>query len=343
MGGSGYAGGELLRLLLRHPEVDVSLVTSSTYSDEFVYNIHPNLRSFTSLKFTIFNPKEIEKSYDQIFLATPHGVSKDFMSSLIESDIKIVDLSADFRLKNPGDYLVWYGWDHPHPELLDKFVYGLPELYRDSIKKTKLVSCPGCMAGATILALSPIIKAGVIDTQQIIVDAKIGSSGSGNKPTMATHHPERFGGIHPYQLTGHRHIAEIEQELSKISNNKVRVGFSPHGLDIARGILTTCHTKLREEVDDRDIWKIYREMYNNEPFIRFVKSKKGLHQLPNPKNVVGTNFCDIGFEIDKRINRLVILAAIDNIVKGAAGQAVQCFNIMNAFPENTALDLIGYH
>jgi len=199
------------------------------------------------------------------------------------------------------------------------------------------------MAGTTILGLAPIVKADIIDLSHIIVDAKIGSSGGGSKPTLASHHPERFGSVHPYQVTGHRHIAEIEQELSALSRREVKVGFSPHGVDISRGILVTCHNILVKQVGDREIWRYYRDMYDHEPFIRMVKSKKGLHQFPDPKNVVGTNLCDIGFEVDEHANRLVVLAAIDNIIKGAAGQAVQCFNLMNGFPERTALNLIGFH
>jgi N-acetyl-gamma-glutamyl-phosphate/LysW-gamma-L-alpha-aminoadipyl-6-phosphate reductase len=343
VGGAGYTGGELVRLLLQHPEVEIEAVTSSTFSDEFLYTIHPNLRSFTTLKFTPFNPDNIVKNCEQIFLATPHGASKDFMPSLLESGIKVTDLSADFRLKNPADYPKWYGWEHPAPGLLSEAVYGLPELHRAQIKNAKLVACAGCMAGTSILALAPLLRSGLIDPTNIIIDAKIGSTGGGSRPTPANHHSERFGSVHPYQVTGHRHIAEIEQELSAIAKNEVKIGFTPHGVNMARGILITSHNRLVRNVSEREIWKAYRESYNDEPFIRFVKSKKGLHQLPDPKNVIGTNFCDIGFELDEHINRLVVLASIDNIVKGAAGQAVQCFNIMNGFPEKTALNLIGYH
>ena len=343
IGGSGYAGGELLRLLLPHPKVDLQYVTSSTYAGEFLYTIHPNLRGFTSLKFSPYNPEEVAEKCDVVFFATPHGVSKDLVPFLLDAGLKVVDLSADFRLHNPDDYPHWYGWKHPKPGLLKEAVYGLPELHRAAIKKAKLVACAGCMAGATILALTPLVKSSLVELSRIIIDVKIGSSGGGSSPTHANHHTERFGGVRPYQVTKHRHIAEIEQEVSAASNQNVSVGFTPHAMNIARGILVTAHLWLKKTTSERDVWLAYRGMYKDEPFIRFVKSKKGLHRLPDPRNVIGTNFCDLGFELDEHINRLVVLASIDNIVKGAAGQAIQCFNIMNGFEERTGLNLIGIH
>lgn len=343
IGGSGYAGGELIRLLLRHPETEIELVTSLTYAGEFIYTMHPNLRGHTNIKFTPYKTDALIENCETVFLATPHGVSKELTPSLLDAGLKVIDLSADYRLNDPSDYPRWYGWDHPNPELLKKAVYGLPELHRADIIGSTLVACAGCMAGATILGLTPIVKSGLVNPANIIVDAKIGSSGGGRTPTPANHHTERFGGLRPYQVTGHRHIAEIEQEVSSASGLDVQIGFTPHAMDVARGILITAHLWLNEKVRDRDIWQAYREMYNGEPFIRFVKFRKGLHQLPDPRNVVGTNFCDIGFQLDHHVNRLVVFSSIDNIVKGAAGQAVQCYNIQNGFDEKMGLDLIGFH
>jgi N-acetyl-gamma-glutamyl-phosphate/LysW-gamma-L-alpha-aminoadipyl-6-phosphate reductase len=343
VGGSGYAGGELLRLLLNHSNVEIEFVTSNTFAGEFIYTIHPNLRGHTNLKFTPYNADVIINNCQSVFLATPHGASKNITPQLLDAGLRVIDLSADYRLKNPEDYPKWYGWEHPDPQLLKKSVYGLPELNRQKIKDATLVACGGCMATVSILALTPIVKSGHVDLDNIIVNAMIGSSGGGRGPTPANHHTERFGGIRPYQVTGHRHIAEIEQEVSTISGKMIELGFTPHTTNIARGILITAHLWLNKAIKDRDIWNTYRSMYNNEPFIRFVKSKKGLHQLPDPRNVVGTNFCDIGFQIDKHVKRLVILSSIDNIVKGAAGQAIQCFNIMNNLDEKTGLNLIGFH
>ena len=343
IGGSGFAGGELIRLLLHHPEVELEQITSNRYAGKFIHTIHPNLRGHTSAKFSPYIAEKIIDTCDAVFMATPHGVSKDIVPRFLEAGLKIIDLSADFRLRDPAKYPEWYGWEHPHPELLSKAVFGLPELHREEIKGAQFIACSGCMAGASILALAPIVQSGLVDSSKIIIDAKIGSSGGGSSPTPANHHSERFGGMRPYQVTGHRHIAEIEQEVSAYSGHETSVGFTPHSMNISRGILVTAHLWLNQEVADKDIWRAYRGMYNQEPFIRFVKSKKGLHQLPDPKNVQGTNFCDIGFMIDRHVDRLVVFSSIDNIVKGAAGQAVQCFNVQNGFDETTGLNLIGFH
>ncbi|KON29258.1 N-acetyl-gamma-glutamyl-phosphate reductase [miscellaneous Crenarchaeota group-15 archaeon DG-45] len=343
IGGSGYAGGELLRLLIPHPEVEIALVTSRRFAGEHVYMIHPNLRGRTALRFAPLNPSELAEGCDLVFSAAPHGSSMGLAPALLEQGVKVIDVSADFRLRDPDDYPRWYGWKHSRPELLGRAVPGIPELHRDEIGKADLVACPGCMAVSSILALAPAVKAGFIDTERIVIDVKIGSSGGGSEPTLASHHPERFGGVRPYQVVGHRHTAEIEQELGSIRGGEVKVAFTPHAVNAARGILATCHVWLTRQVEERDVWKAYRGMYDGEPFIRIVKYRKGLYQLPDPKVVLGTNFCDIGFEMDGHVERLVVLSAIDNIVKGAAGQAVQCFNVMLGLDERTGLDLIGIH
>lgn len=343
IGGSGYAGGELARLLLRHPQAEVSIVTSQKYAGEFLYMMHPNLRGHTQLKFSSLNQEEIAAECDTVFLAAPHGASKDFAADLLDRGLKIIDLSADFRLKDPLAYPEWYGWSHPHPELLSKAVYGLPELHRMEMLGADLVACAGCMAATSILSLAPVVKAGFIDLERIAIDAKIGSSGGGSEPTPASHHTERFGGIRPYNVVGHRHIAEIEQELAAQAGAPVRVGFTPHALDIARGILVTAHLWLNRPVENSEVWKAYRDMYGGEHFIHLVKYKKGLYQLPDPRVVIGTNYVDIGFELDEHVPRLVVFGAIDNIVKGAAGQGVQCWNAVNGWDEKVGLDLIGTH
>ena len=343
IGGSGFAGGDLIRLLLHHPEVELEQITSTRFSGSFVYNIHPNLRGHTNIKFTPYKQETVIDSCDVVFMATPHATSYKMVPQLLDAGLKVVDLSADYRLKNQQSYPKWYNFDHPDPELLNEAVFGLPELHHEELKGAQLIACSGCMSGASILALAPIVKTGLVDPSKIIVDAKIGSSGGGARPTLANHHSERFGGLRPYQVTGHRHIAEIEQEVSAYSGHVTSVGFTPHSMNTGRGILITAHFWLNQRVTDGDIWKAYRGMYNDEPFIRFVKSKKGLHQLPDPKNVQGTNFCDIGFMIDEHVDRLVCFSSIDNIVKGASGQAVQCFNIQNGFDEKAGLDLIGFH
>ncbi|HDM89565.1 MAG TPA: N-acetyl-gamma-glutamyl-phosphate reductase [Candidatus Bathyarchaeota archaeon] len=343
IGASGYVGGELLRLLIKHPRVDVNLATSRRYAGEFVYRIHPNLRGWTKLKFTAFNPSKATDTCDLLFIATPHGVSSTFMPEIIETGIRVIDTSADFRLKDPKAYIKWYGWEHSCPELLEKAVYGLPELHRDEIRRGQIIACPGCMAAAAILALAPIAKHGGIEKNRVIVDFKVGSSGGGAKPSLASHHPEHFGVIRPYKPVGHRHTAEIEQELSMLSGEKFSIAMSAHAVNIVRGILATCHLFLTKQISLVNVWRIYRQFYGGEPFIRLVREKKGIYRYPDPKVVVGSNYCDIGFELDINYNRLVLLSALDNLMKGAAGTAVQDMNIMFGWDEKEGLWDLSLH
>jgi N-acetyl-gamma-glutamyl-phosphate/LysW-gamma-L-alpha-aminoadipyl-6-phosphate reductase len=342
IGGSGYVGGELLRLLLLHPQAEVTMVTSRQSAGEYVFNVHPNLRGLTQLKFVPQDMAELQKNCDLIFTATPHGGSVNLVPKLLEAGLKVIDMSADFRLKNPVDYETYYGWKHAHPEMLKDAVYGLPELHREEIKNAKLVACAGCEATAAILGLAPIVKAGLIDKDKIVVDLKVGSSGGGSKPSLASHHPERFGGVRPYKVVGHRHIAEVEQELAPLGE-PVKISFTPHAVNMVRGILATIHTFPKQPIVSKDVWKALRGMYGNEPFVRLVKYLKGPYQLPDPKITMGTNFCDVGFEIDEHANRLIMFSAVDNMVKGAAGQGVQCLNIVMGIDETTGLKSTGFH
>ncbi len=343
IGASGYVGGELLRLLLRHPRVEVSVATSSRRAGEFVYRVHPNLRGQTRLKFVTPEPSEITKKCDFLFVATPHGVSSTFMPQILETGIRVIDVSADFRLKDPKAYVKWYRWEHKCPELLEKAVYGLPEIHREEIRKAQLVACPGCMAITAILALAPIVKSGKIEKNRIIADFKVGSSGGGAHPTEASHHPEHYSVVRPYKPVGHRHTAEIEQELSLLAGEKVSVGMSAHAVNMVRGILATCHTFLLDSISIVDVWRLYRQFYRDEPFIRLVRDNKGIFRYPDPKVLVGSNYCDIGFEIDEDNNRLVLLSALDNLMKGAAGTAVQNMNIMQGWDERESLWDSGLH
>jgi N-acetyl-gamma-glutamyl-phosphate/LysW-gamma-L-alpha-aminoadipyl-6-phosphate reductase len=343
IGGSGYVGSELLRLLLLHPQAEVTMVTSRQSVGEYVFNVHPNLRGLTQLKFIPQDMAEFQKNCDLIFTATPHGGSVNLVPKLLEADLKVIDMSADFRLKNPADYETYYGWKHAHPEMLKDAAYGLPELHREEIKKAKLVACPGCMATSAILGLAPIVKAGLVDKDKIVVDLKVGSSGGGSKPSISSHHPERFSGVRPYKVVGHRHIAEVEQELNALTNEPVKVSFSPHSVNMVRGILATIHTFPKQPITNKDIWKTLRGQYEGEPFIRFVKYQKGPYQLPDPKVTLGTNYCDIGFEIDEHANRLLLFSALDNMTKGASGQGVQCMNLLMGIDETTGLKSTGFH
>jgi N-acetyl-gamma-glutamyl-phosphate/LysW-gamma-L-alpha-aminoadipyl-6-phosphate reductase len=343
MGGSGYVGGELLRLLISHPACDLQTVTSQRYAGEPLYRAHPNLRGLTTLRFQEPDIETVAASSDLVFTALPHGKSVNIIPDLLQRGLKVVDMTADFRLKDPSAYKEYYGFEHPHPELLKKSVYGLPELHRADIQGSQLVAVPGCMATSAILGLAPPISDGFIDTSKIVVDVKIGSSGAGVNPTIANHHSERSDGVRPYKVTGHRHIAEVEQELSQLGHHTIKIAFTPHAVNMVRGILATAHTFIPRNLTEKDVWKSYRAHYGEEPFIRMVSDKKGLYGLPNPKVTVGTNFCDIGFEVDSHAQRIVVFTALDNLTKGAAGQAVQCFNIMNSFDERTGLNAPGLH
>lgn len=339
IGASGYVGGELLRLLVTHPKVTVNVVTSRQHVGEYVHRLHPSLKGFIDLTFSSMDLDKIADSSDLVFVSVPHGNANKIVKNLYERDIKIVDLSADFRLHNPKDYIKWYGWEHPFPDLLSKSVYGVPEIHREEIKKAKLVSCPGCMAVTSLLALKPLIDNDLIDTDHIVVDSKIGSSGAGAQANAGTHHAMRYGVIRPYKPAKHRYTGEIIQELSGLSKKNIKVSMSPHAVNLVRGILTTNHTFLNKTIGELDLWKLYRQSYKNEPFIRFIKDKKGLYKFPDPKFLIGSNFCDIGFDIDEDNNRVVALSASDNLMKGAAGSAIQNMNVMFGFDEMDGLKL----
>jgi LysW-gamma-L-alpha-aminoadipyl-6-phosphate/LysW-L-glutamyl-5-phosphate reductase len=337
VGASGYVGGELLRLLVVHPKVEVNMVTSRQKAGEYVHRIHPSLKGFVDLTFSPLDMEKLVNSCDIVFTSVPHGKSNKIVKELYGRGIKIIDLSADFRLKNPKDYVKWYGWEHPFPELLSKSVYGVPELHREDIKKSQLVSCPGCMAVTSLLALKPLIENNLIDTEHIVVDSKIGSSGAGIKANAGTHHAMRYGVIRPYKPAKHRHTGEIEQELGLIAKKTIKVSMSPHAVNIVRGILTTNHTFMRKPMSELELWKVYRNSYRDEPFLRFIRDKKGLYKFPDPKFLIGSNFCDIGFDIDEDNQRLVSLSASDNLMKGAAGSAIQNMNILYGFDETEGL------
>ncbi|MHA1231593.1 MAG: N-acetyl-gamma-glutamyl-phosphate reductase [Candidatus Helarchaeota archaeon] len=342
IGASGYTGGELVRLLIGHPQVEIQYITSRRYAGKHVHTIHPNLRHICKIKFETFEVNRATEC-DVIFLAVPNGASMNIVPDIIETGVKIIDLSADFRLENLSEYKKYYG-EHACPELLEKRVYGLPELYRDEIKKASLVATCGCMATSTILGLAPIINADFVDTEHITADSKIGSSGAGRSSfSFATHHPERANVVRPYKVTGHRHSAEINQELSKIAKKEISVAFSAHGVNMVRGILTTIQVFINREVEDKELWKLFRSKYNKEPFIRIVKQQTGNFRLPDPKIVNGSNFCDVGFEIDQYMPRIVILSALDNLIKGASGSAVQSMNLMFGLDETTGLMYPGLH
>lgn len=340
VGGSGYAGGELLRILLQHPEIGVKQVSSNRHAGQPVALVHPNLRSLTSLAFV--RAEDIEPC-DVLFLALPNGESMLSMENWMSKARKIIDLGADFRLQNSEAWKAWYGEEHACPYLLSEFVYGIPELYAEKIKQARYVAGPGCEAIVSVLCLFPLIKHKLIKKDLILIDAKMGSSQAGNKPSEASHHPERAGAVRSYKPTAHRHAAEIEQTLGEFYPG-VFVNISATAIEMVRGILVTIHTFLEnQETTEKDIWQVMRNEFSGKPFVRVVKQTQGIYRSPEPKILQGTNFCEVGFEKEKRGNRLVVLGAIDNLVKGTAGNAVQCLNLMSGFPETMGLEFPGLH
>ncbi len=336
VGGSGYAGGELLRLLLDHPKVEVAQVTSERNSGKFVYGVHPNLRGRTKLKFSPLSQLE---ACDVLCLALPHGKAQARIDEFAEKAGKIVDLSADFRLRDPQAYERWYGEPHAAPEWLGKFVYGLPELHREELKGADYVSGVGCNATASNLALLPLVRAGVLDTERsIVVDLKVGSSEGGNKNSLASHHPERSGVVRTFAATQHRHTAEVEQETG-LSD----VHLTVTSIELVRGALATVHAWTQEPLEDKDLWKHYRGFAKDQPFVRIVKDKTGIYRYPEPKLLWGTNYADIGFATAGDARRVVSICAIDNLMKGAAGSALQSLNLMMGWEETRGLTFPGLH
>ncbi len=336
IGASGYTGGELLRLLLDHPHLEVKQVTSRRYLGQYVYQIHPNLRKRTTLKFTA--PEALEP-VDVLFLALPHGEAQKRIAEWAELATYIVDLSADFRLRDPADYARWYGKPHAAPEWLDKFVYGLPELHREELRQARYVSGVGCNATATILALLPLVQADLLDADRpVIGEIKVGSSEGGAEPNPGSHHPERSSVIRTYAPYGHRHTAEVIQELGL-----PQVSLTMTSVDLVRGALATVHAWVKPGVTEKDLWKAYRQAVKANPFLRLVKERRGVYRVPEPKILAGSNYADLGFALDEATGHVVAMCAIDNLMKGAAGSAVQAMNLMLGFDETAGLDFPGLH
>jgi len=338
VGGSGYTGGELLRLLLQHPMIEVVQVTANSSAGRFVHQVHPHLRGQTTLKFIT---ADVLEPCDLLFLALPHGEAQNNIAHFAALAPRLIDLSADFRLGDPNRYQQYYGEPHAAPEWLGKFVYGLPELNRKQLENAHYASGVGCNATATNLAVRAVVQAGLVkDDQPIIVDIKVGSSEAGNKSTDSSHHPVRSGIVRPFQLTGHRHEAEVVQALGSYGNFDVRIAVT--SVELVRGVSGMVHVSLPPDLPERDLWSIYRSAWGAEPFVRIIHEKQGIHRHPEPRLLAGTNFADVGWEYDASTGRTVLLCALDNLGKGAAGSAVQCMNIMHGFPEDTALTFGGF-
>ncbi|WP_030060694.1 MULTISPECIES: N-acetyl-gamma-glutamyl-phosphate reductase [Streptomyces] len=333
LGGAGYIGGELLRLLVGHPEVELAAVTSRTFAGRPVDGVHPNLRGRTALRFC--DPGELG-DYDVLFLATAHRESMRLMPDLLGRASTVIDLSGDFRLNSPDTYADYYGLPHEAPELIDTFVQGMPELHRERLRSADRISVPGCMAAAGILALVPPTEAGLIEGE-ITVDARTGSSGSGATAGAGNLHAERSGALRVFAPNRHRHEAEMAQATG------ATVRMTATGVEAVRGVQVLCRVKLADGVDERALRAVYRKRYRDEPFVRVVAERRGQHRLPDPKILSGSNYCDVGFAVEPGSPHALLIAALDNLVKGGAGNAVQCMNIRFGWPEHLGLEFTGLH
>ena len=336
IGASGYVGGELARLLLFHPEVEVAQVTSERLAGKPFTSTHPNLRGRTALQYV---PSGRVEPCDVLFLALPHGEAARRIDQLASLAPRIVDCSADFRLRDAAEYARWYGEPHPAPDWLGKFVYGLPELHREQLRRASYVSGVGCNATATNLALLPLSRAGLLDPAgDVVVEVKVGSSEGGAQSSESSHHPERSGAVRSFAPTGHRHTAEVQQELGL-----GRVHLSITSVELVRGALATAHVFPRAPLAEKDLWRAYRAAYSAEPFVRIVRERQGTYRMPEPKILAGSNYADVGFALDEATGRVVSVCAIDNLMKGAAGTAVQCMNLMLGLDERLGLEFPGLH
>ncbi len=336
VGGSGYVGGELARLLLFHPQVELVQITSERLMGKPIGSAHPHLRGRTALQFV--SARMLEPC-DVLFLAMAHGEAAKQIDHYASLAPKIIDCSADFRLNDAAAYEHWYGAPHPAPQWLAKFVYGLPEVEREAIRTASYVSGVGCNATATNFALLPLVRAGVLDPQRdVVVEVKVGSSEGGAQPSDSSHHPERSGVVRAFAPTGHRHTAEVLQVTGL-----ERVHLSITSVELVRGAVATAHLFPREPLEEKALWQMFRAAYKAEPFVRIVRERSGIHRLPEPKILAGSNFVDVGFATDPATGRVVTIAALDNLMKGAAGTAVQCMNLMCGLDEMQGLAFPGLH
>jgi N-acetyl-gamma-glutamyl-phosphate reductase len=334
VGASGYTGSELARILLLHPHVSIKLITSETHAGKPFSALHPQFFKLLDLPLVSADNVENHKDLDFLFLALPHGVSMKFVERWKQSNAKIIDLSGDFRLSSPSVYETWYKKTHTYVQGFELAVYGLPELHKEAIAKSRLVANPGCFPTASILALAPLTANNLIQADSIVIDAKTGVTGAGVKPSEVTHYSNANENFRAYGVKTHRHTIEIEEQLSHLNQTNLQVQFTPHLLPLDRGILTTVYATPAKQIDEESLSEIYTDFYMNEPFVRVKK------ELPSLKEVRGSNYCDIYPVYDSRTNRIIIFSAIDNLVKGASGAAVQNMNLMAGLKETEGLTTI---
>ena len=331
-GASGYTGLELIRLLVNHPEAELSVVTSENFQGQKIAEVFPALNGIVDMELRPLK-ENIAKDCEVLFLALPHTTAMNKLPDYLQADCKIIDLSADYRLNDPQAYQDWYYITHSHPEFLKQAIYGMPELHREAIRSAKFVANPGCYPTSIILALAPLLQTDWVDLNSIISDSKSGVSGAGRKPSLTTHYTEVNEGISPYAIADHRHTPEIEQELSALAGQPIQISFSPHLVPMTRGMLSTIYINLKQDTSEVNLIEHYQSFFKNEYFVRVLNAGS----FANSHHVMTSNFCDIGLKVDVRNKRLIITSALDNLVKGASGQAIQNMNIMLGLDEKIGL------
>lgn len=334
IGATGYTGAELVRFLSRHPKVKIVALTSQSYIGQELTEVYPHLNRYSELICREQDIPKLAKECDVIFTALPHGLSMDVVAEAVDKGKKVIDLGADYRFDNQDVYEEWYKVKHTTPKLLKESVYGLPELNKDKIVEARVIGNPGCYPTSIILGLAPLLKNNLIQTNSVIADSKSGVSGAGRAISLGSHYAEINDSIKAYNIGVHRHTPEIEQELSKLADESLIISFSPHLTPMTRGILSTIYSQLKKDISTEQLLEVYREFYQDKYFVRVLP--KGV--LPQTKWVYGSNFCDIGITVDPRTNRVVICSAIDNLVKGASGQAIQNMNILFGLSEEMGID-----
>ncbi len=334
-GATGYTGSELLRILLNHPKVEIVRITSEQSAGAALAGVFPQFKGLLELTYEPLDPVSVVQGVDIVFLALPHTESMKVTPRMVESDVRVIDLSADFRLKQPAHYRRWYHVEHPASALLATSVYGLPELHRQAVIGAKLLANPGCYPTAAILALAPLVQDRRIELTGVVIDAKSGVTGAGKTPQPHLHFPEANESLMAYRVGAHQHTPEIEQELGLLAGTELYVNFTPHLIPMNRGVYCTAYAALREPASTAALLELYGVFYKAKPFIRVLPADV----YPSTRHVRGTNYCDIGLKVDERTGRVIVLSAVDNLVKGAAGQAVQNMNLMMGLEEETGLRL----
>lgn len=335
IGASGYTGVELTRLLSRHPKVEIAVATSRQYAGKMISEVYPSLTGVSGVVCEDVVPENLVDRVDVLFTAVPHQTAMDIVPRFLEAGKKVIDLSADFRIDDPAVYEEWYQ-PHTATEYFEEAVYGLPEINREKISQARLVANPGCYPTSIILGMAPLLQEGLVDVSTIIADSKSGTSGAGRSAQVGTLFCEVNDGFRAYKVGEHRHTPEIEQELTKLAGQDITISFTPHLLPISRGIFSTIYSSLAKKCTQKEIDSLYDDYYAGEPFVRVCKPGT----VPATQNVRGSNFCDVGVKVDPRTGRIVILSVIDNLVKGAAGQAIQNMNLVYGFEEDLGLEIV---